>query len=704
MKSIKPFVARSLTICLSLLLLLGSPGAVFASETASPSAAPTSESPAPGQSDTTVPIAGVTRPTGASAATYHYNQANGLWENDYYTWNPANKETLAKTAPEYTYNPQTALWDTSIWEYQTASNQYISVLHSVATPPAGSITHGGPVVSSAPTTANSASNAAVAVPSGQSATNPVNSPTTGQGSQTANTAPGNSVPAGSNLDLSNAAGVSLATSVNSAALSGDALLQSNMLAGNATSGNAAAYATVLNLLQSSSSLAGSGLTTFTKDIQGDVNGDLLIDPTALAQPANIAPTTLNNLTLHSSLDAGIQNNINLSATSGNAGVIDNTHAGNAVTGDANAVANVINMINSIVAANQSFLGVVNIYGNFSGDILVPTSSLNALLASNTDTADPTITSSTDSNQQITNNIDLAAASGNAVQDNNTHTGNAVTGDALTKLTIFNLTGRKVTAANSLLVFVNVLGTWVGVIMDAPAGATTAALTGGATPAPEMTTAPEAVAATPASGAATTDLHQTDKESIINNITAHATTGDATVQNNFSSGDAVTGSAHASANIFNMINSQFSLSNWFGILFINVFGAWHGNFGTAKPPVTLAETSASTAGITTDSVQVAKVFRFVPSGVSATPLSRTTTAGLGGTDSYDQMIDSVGQVLAAQDIVQKVAEQKKPQTAFVSKQPGYSLSALPIVLGMTGLVAVGIERVKSARGKLFRRSR
>src|SRR5690606_26762954 len=83
-------------------------------------------------------------------------------------------------------------------------------------------------------------------------------------------------------------------------------------------------------------------------------------------------------------------------------------------------------------------------------------------------------------QSIVNNINTAAASGNANVSNNTQAGNATTGDAQTNVTILNLTGRNVVAANSLLVFVNVLGEWVGVIVDAPAGSTSAALGTGVT--------------------------------------------------------------------------------------------------------------------------------------------------------------------------------------------------------------------------------
>jgi hypothetical protein len=61
---------------------------------------------------------------------------------------------------------------------------------------------------------------------------------------------------------------------------------------------------------------------------------------------------------------------------------------------------------------------------------------------------------------------------------NTQADSAKTGDATSNLTLLNLTGHNVIAENAVLVFVNVFGKWVGLIMDAPQGATSAVLGGG----------------------------------------------------------------------------------------------------------------------------------------------------------------------------------------------------------------------------------
>jgi hypothetical protein len=63
-----------------------------------PAAAPT---PAPNTATTTPPAsspqAGPSAPTGADANTYTYNATTGLWENQFYTWDPVTHQTSPKT-------------------------------------------------------------------------------------------------------------------------------------------------------------------------------------------------------------------------------------------------------------------------------------------------------------------------------------------------------------------------------------------------------------------------------------------------------------------------------------------------------------------------------------------------------------------------------------------------------------------------------
>ena len=524
---------------------------------------------------------GPIQPNGVDGSTYHYNKEAGYWENDYYIWDPVTKKTRPKNPQPYSYNPATGLWDTKEWFFNPASGKYEKNKVSVDQPPAGSILL--PVAKSSP------GNPIISVPNGNSSA------------------------------FDGFFDARISNVLVSTAKSGDAAVTFNTTGGNATTGMAQSMATILNLLQSASNIGGGNLATFISNVYGDVQGDLYIDPTALATAKLTNSQIANNdLKINSSATAAINNDINLTATSGNALVDDNTTGGNATTGSADAVANLINIINSMAMANQSFLGLVNIYGNLDGDILLPPSFLESLLASNA----PTLTLDTSQienssvlanltdNQSINNNVSLNAASGEATVSNNTTGGNATTGNAATNLTVLNLTGKQVVGKDCLLVFVNVLGNWVGLIVNAPGGATAAALGGGLTQ----------------NSLSNTDLEANliNNSQINNNISVNAASGDAAITNNTTGGNATTGNATASVNLANIINSQLSLSDWFGVLFINVFGSWNGSFGvdTSAGNKPLAAVAGGLGGGADNDV---KVFKFVPTTRGSYKLA---SAGLG----------------------------------------------------------------------------
>lgn len=538
-----------------------------ASDTATGAQTPTPANP------TSPPVSstGPSKPTGADANTYTYNSGTGLWENQYYTWNPVTHQTAPKTPQSYSYNPSTGMWDTTKWVYDAPSGKYVPNVVSTASPPVSALK-----------TDN------VATPSSNS-------------TSTTNTDSKNSAI----FDLFYNARIS--NSITQTAQSGDASVIGNTVAGNALTGNALDVANIINMLEASFGLQNAAnLLTFTDNIDGDVVGDLYIDPNQLS-PSSIVTNnsnTQNNVTINAGGSGLINNDITLDATSGNATVASNTNAGDATSGNANAVANIVNMLNSAIAANQSFLGVININGNLDGDILLPPNFIDQLLASNaphttvnlSDLQSNNLTTNSTNNQIINNDVNLAAASGDATVDSNTSAGSAKTGNGNTNLTIFNLTGRQVTAKDSLIVFVNVLGKWVGLIMDAPAGTTAAAVGGNVTRNNTIDN--------------NATINENTNNVINNNVKVTATTGDAKVANNTNAGDATTGNATASANIANIIDSQLSLSDWFGLLFINVLGYWHGSFGINTAAGNVAVKTNGGSGALTTSAHAA-VFRFVP---------------------------------------------------------------------------------------------
>lgn len=403
-------------------------------------------------------------------------------------------------------------------------------------------------------------------------------------------------------------------STDSTATSGDATVTKNTSAGSATSGDASASATILNNVNSTiSSSDNQKAASFVSNVMGDVNGDIILQPMLLKAMLESSATPSSDQTTNVSTTTNATNNVDLSAGSGNATVSDNTKAGDATTGDATTVAQVVNIINSLVSAKQSFVGTINIYGNLNGDILIAPDFIPQLLAANGGNDSSSVSGAQVINasdtQSIVNNVSLAAKSGAAAVLGNTSAGSATSGDASTNLVIFNLSGHAIVAQNSLLVFVNVLGKWVGVIVDAPQGATAAAIGSGVTS--DATATPDMV------------VNATSDTTLTNNITLSSQSGDALVTGNTQAGNATSGNATASAAIGNIVGDEFGLSGWFGILFINVFGSWYGDFGINTPYGDPVTTSAPGIGYGSLAHIKPKPVEFVPHGSAGTPVYLTT---------------------------------------------------------------------------------
>ena len=613
---------------------------------------------------------GPSQPTGAASTTYTYNDSTGMWENDQYIWNPATNQTTPKQTPTYSYNPQTGMWDTTEWVFDAPSGTYKPNVISIAVPPQGAeldTSKGSPE-----TTDTDSKQAASAKSAGAS------SPLLSLLGLAPNGVDSSGAKSEGIFDLFYNAIIS--NNIDSSAITGDALVAMNTLAGSALSGNASSIATVFNLLQSvwNMGVTGNAFNIFTQNLFGNILGDLWLQPPDPSRSSN--PQTSGDIDVNVSSDAAIHNTISLEAASGDAGVTNNTEAGNATTGTATVIANIINAINSSIISGNSLLGMLNIYGNLDGDMLLPQELISTLLASNTlgtlDTSNinnASVLGEFNNTASTTNNVNATASSGSANVTNNTEAGNASSGNADTNITLLNLTGKQVVGKNALLVFVNVMGTWVGVIVNAPAGTTSAALGGGITE------------------NSTFDIDAVTDQAIVNDINLTASSGDATVANNTKAGDATSGDAYAAVNILNLNNSQFALSDWFGILFINVFGSWHGSFGVNTAAGTIPSSSNPSTHSTTNvgpqlTANTVRAFRFVPQNDGSYTLEASDD-GVATLASADILSPSVptGSGMA---VNQQEEQNKLSQTDWL-------FTAITLSLGLSLL---GTERYFSRRTK------
>lgn len=593
-------------------------------------------------------------PSGSASATFHYNCASGMWENGHFIYDPISNVTTPKDTPVYTYNTSSGQWDYVSWVYNAPSGKYVARTASVSQPPAGAQIVGGPAPAS------------VTPP-----------PSTPQ-------APTSSSHTSSTATSSTA--VAVANDITATATSGNASVYGNTTAANATTGSATATANIMNLLQSSGSLNGGQIATFTQNIDGDVTGDILLDPAKLSQiqPASNEASLSGDLQINQDTGASIHNTVTLAAASGDSSVSRNTTAGNATSGNATAVANIINMINTVISSGKSFVGAININGNLNGDILLPPGFIDQLLASDVPTTtinasqiagDSQAVAAITNNQAISNNVTANAASGNATVAQNTTAGNATTGNANSNITVFNLTGSQIIGRNSILVFVNVLGKWVGMIVNASSGTTAAQLGGGIT----------------GNQTSNTQVNTTNNATIDNDVRVSAQSGDASVTENTTAGDATSGAAKAAVNLLNVVNGSMSLSDWFGILFINVFGSWNGSFGidtaAGNPAIPSESSGSSPAGV--------QVFRFVTKTSSppqtfqvSAPTSESPSTTISNSDENQQP----PVVLAS-----TTTHTPPKATAQLQKENSqWLISALGS--GLLGAAFLGAERVTKRRQK------
>lgn len=545
---------------------------------------------------------------------------------------PPASQQKEEEAPKlnYTYNPETGTWDSEKWQFNSETGQY-------ETPPKPIIIE--PKPSDVSTTDK-------------------------------------------DIDTT----VTVDNQLDSNAQSGDASVTGNSKGGDAASGDATSIANVMNVVNSSIATNNNQkVATFTQDIMGDVKGDIVLYPmilkAMLEAKANAAAEGKDvDTSLNATTNFDVNNDVNVSASSGDTTVSKNTKGGNATSGSAHAVANVVNILNSMIAAQDSFIGTINIYGNLEGDILIAPDFIPQMLANNGKKTQGNTKVATQDSTTIVNNITAVANSGEAGVLNNTAAGDAASGDADSNVVIFNVTGHEVVAENSLLVFVNVLGKWVGMIVDAPEGATAAML--GDDVSSHTQYKPDVT------------VNAQTKHGITNTIAVTAESGDAMVSSNTAGGNATSGNATAQANVANISGSQFNMAGFMGILFINVFQDWHGSLGVNTAYGDVIEGSTSEGAVRQGPVGPVE---FVPAKDQGTQIpqkpiqytlidSRTTQVGEGS----DTEAHSDQSVLA--ETSSTVAHEEKKTNTEDEAPSDYRILIVAGSLFVVGISALGIRRL------------
>ena len=288
------------------------------------------------------------------------------------------------------------------------------------------------------------------------------------------------------------------------------------------------------------------------------------------------------------------------AASGDATAQDNTKVGSVTTGTVNVVANLINLLASAWSWSHGNLNffMSNIFGNQTGDIHLQPNSSQAgggglgqsasTVSTGSGSNNGTTLSQNDqlnvnakSSGSITNEVDLSAASGNAVARNNTQSGDVTTGNVTAQANIINLISSFISSGDSFFGIMNIFGNLNGDILF-PDGFLNGLLPGspapGGTAAQADTTGAGSQNQVGVSNNASTLATGSSTQAFNNRIDTNARSGNVATDGNTVAGSATTGAATTAGSLFNLSNTSVFGDNAV-LVMVNVLGHWMGRIMT-----------------------------------------------------------------------------------------------------------------------------
>lgn len=372
--------------------------------------------------------------------------------------------------------------------------------------------------------------------------------------------------------------------------------QTNKNGGSATieTGEALAYANVINFLNTN--LVGSDFKVLLLDYleahQEDIDFNALW--TDLMDQAGeglvIESASFDSILIDNQNIAQLLNDVDVEAISGSNQANENQERATIETGDATALANVINFVNINLYGSKFLLAVVNVLGDFTGDLILPRPEkfTNDQDAEGTGVGEENLSATSFVNQnlaEIDDTLEAVADTGHNQANNNQGENQMTTGQAESQATSFVLTNTNISLNQWFLLIINPLGSWLGKIfgwsspeaVEAPTGEPLIFQTG-AEPNPGQE--PDIGSSQIDLGLESTFSNENEAQ-VENDIQVTASTGQNQANENQGGSEIETGDARAVINLFDLINLNIIGGRWvLGI--INILRNWTGNIIFAYP--------------------------------------------------------------------------------------------------------------------------
>ncbi|WKZ26050.1 MAG: hypothetical protein QY322_01930 [bacterium] len=283
----------------------------------------------------------------------------------------------------------------------------------------------------------------------------------------------------------------------------------------------------------------------------------------LSENISVKVTDSNNFSYIENY-AYVENNISSSSNTGG-NTVENGLSSNIQTGDAYSVVSVLNNVNTNVVDSKVHLVTINIFGNLTGNIILPEYKDSGSCVSCSSNIDLS------SDASVNNNISSSSNTGE-----NSTIGNGLssieTGDSQSVVNVVNIVNTNIVDTVFRYLYINTLGVWIGDFlgwMDEPAqtdnnlaidsGQNGLILQGGG-----------------CVYCSSNAMTGTNTAIVNNNISSNSNTGNNQIVNS-EDGDIKTGNAYNSISLVNLVNTNIINSQGF-IGFINIFGTLVGDVG------------------------------------------------------------------------------------------------------------------------------
>jgi len=399
-----------------------------------------------------------------------------------------------------------------------------------------------------------------------------------------------------NLEVNNENNGKVANDADVSAQTGNNMASENVGGVDINTGDALAWANILNLINTN--IVGSNFETVFIDINDESNGEVDLNElwkelqkmqgTDNIELTSIAGSKTLRLTIKNSNKADLENKVNVSAGTGGNEANDNASA-DVNTGDATALANVTNLVNTNLLGSKFFFGVINMFDQYKGNIILPRPE--RFLSSGSAPEGGNANFNNQNTATVEDVMKVMADTGNNTANSEEGENSISTGDANAVANNFSLLNLNIFQNDWFYLLLNALGNWQGKIdswqapgiveeNDEPVQSFSVGM--GTV---QGETQPQDVVDESHENNSLLNFQNENRASVKNDINVTAATGGNSASGNEKGATIQTGKAKAIANLINLVNLNILGGRWFMGL-MNVLGNWSGNLVFAYPDTTV----------------------------------------------------------------------------------------------------------------------